>query len=62
MKWFVIGLLLAIGWGLGKLFIDITYEVVFERLHRSDRYKKLCGMSKKNNEITQVCEDRRIGF
>lgn len=59
MIYFMIGLLLAIGWGLGKLFIDIIYEVTFERLHKSKRYMRICGR-KTNEEPNNV--DRKIGF
>lgn len=59
MVYFMIGLLIALGWGLGKLFIDILVEITFERLHRSQQYMRICG--RKTNE-EQHPVDRRIGF
>jgi len=59
MVYFIIGLSLALGWGLGKLFIDIIYEVTFERLHKSNRYANICG---RKTNAEQVNTDRKIGF
>ncbi len=59
MIYFVIGLLFAIGWGVGKLIIDILYEITFERLHKSQRYMRICGQV--SDQVPDQ-PDRKIGF
>lgn len=40
--WLLIGLLVSIGWHIGKLLFELAKEVIFTRLHAADWYAVLC--------------------
>lgn len=40
--WLLIGLLVSIGWHVGKLIYKLVEEIIFSRLHAQDWYAVLC--------------------
>ena len=42
VTWLLIGLLVSIGWHIGKLIYKLAEEVIFTRLHSEDWYAVLC--------------------
>ena len=63
MKYLIIGLLISIGWHIGKLVMSIVWDIVDRRIHRSKLYSILIGKhdkKKKSNESGEV--QMRIGF
>ena len=45
MHYLIIGFLVSIGFGIGKIIIDILDEIIFSRLHSNNMYKIICNKS-----------------
>ena len=42
MHYLIIGFLVSIGFGIGKIITDILNEVIFARLHNNNIYRIIC--------------------
>lgn len=61
VNYFLIGLLISIGWGIGRTITCILDEVAFESLHRFKPYRWLIDKTKSKNKNNSYHETK-IGF
>ena len=61
MNYLVIGLLVSIGFGIGKIFTDILSEIIFMRLHENQTYKVICKNTDDKNKSSKK-QKMAIGF
>ena len=62
MVYLVVGFLVSVGFGLGKVLIDVLSEVVFSRLHKSNRYRVICKKDAVNDGMAKGKKRFPIGF
>ena len=62
MVYLIVGFLLSIGFGLGKVFTDVLSEIVFSRLHKSNRYRVICKKEAINDGGVRGKKRFPIGF
>lgn len=58
MNYILIGFLISIGFGLGKIIVNILEEITYNNLHEANWYKfinrKPCKKKKKRTEKTKI--------
>lgn len=63
MNYLVIGLLVSLGWYIGKLIVDgIITEILFTRLHQAEWYLTVVGKSKDTSNRKSKSTKMKIGF
>ena len=64
MEYLVIGLLVSIGWHVGKLVYKLVEEIMFTRLHANDTYAVICKKMPPNPKpnVTKIKPNQTIGF
>lgn len=62
MFYLIVGFLLSVGFGLGKVFTDVLSEIMFSRLHKSNRYRVICKKDAVNDGMAKGKKRFPIGF
>lgn len=60
MNYILIGFLISIGFGLGKIIISIMEEIIFNNLHEANWYKFI--NRKPDKKKKKHAEKTKIGF